>query len=129
MANLILVGDRVLIDPNIEGEQQTDSGILLPASVADKDRIRQGRVVNVGPGYLMANPEYSDQPWRRPDEAVRYLPLQAMAGDLAFFLRKEAIEFNYQGRSHVIVPHGAILVLVRPGAEDVLEHLDNLLES
>jgi len=129
MANLILVGDRVLIDPNFEGEQLTDSGIVLPASVADRDRVRQGRVISVGPGYLMANPEYSDQPWRRPDEAVRYLPLQAMAGDMAFFLRKEAIDFNYQGRAHVIVPHAAILVLVRPGAEDVLQSLDNLLES
>ena len=129
MPNLILVGDRVLIEPVSEGEQQTDSGIVLPASVADKDRVRHGRVVNVGPGYLTANPEFSDQPWRTPDEAVRYLPLQAIGGDIAYYLRKEAIEFNYQGKSHVIVPHAAILVLVRRGAEDVLEHLDNMLES
>ena len=129
MANLILVGDRVLIAPVSEGEQQTDSGIVLPASVADKDRVRHGRVVNVGPGYLTANPEFSEQPWRTKDEAVRYLPLQAMPGDVAYYLRKEAIEFNYHGKSHVIVQHAAILVLVRPGAQDVLSHLDNLLES
>ena len=125
---IVLVGDRVLIEP-MDGEQQTDSGILLPATVTEKERIRNGRVVKVGPGYLTANPEYSDEPWKKPHEAVRYLPLQAQPGDVAFFLRKEGTEFTYKGRSYLIVPHGAIMVLVRPKSEDVLKHLKGILEG
>jgi chaperonin GroES len=128
MGELIVVGDRILVQP-IDGEQQTESGIVLPATVNDKDRIRHGRVVRVGPGHITANPEYSDEPWRKPHDAVRYLPLQAQPGDLAYFTRKEATEFSYQGKQYLIVPHGAVLVLVRPGAKDVLESLQDMLES
>lgn len=127
MGELIVVGDRLLIEP-IDGEQHTESGIVLPASVTDKDRIRNGRVVRVGPGYLTANPEFSDQPWRKPHDAVRYLPLQAQPGDVAYFLRKEATEFSYNGKPYLVVPHGAVLVLIRPGAKDVLEHIQDMLD-
>ena len=65
MSEILVVGDRVLVEP-IDGEQQTESGILLPATVADKERVRCGRVIQTGPGYLTANPEYSDQPWKKP---------------------------------------------------------------
>lgn len=128
MSELILVGDRVLIEAE-DDEQVTDSGILLPASVAERDRIRRGRVVKVGPGYLMANPEYTDEPWRKPGDAVRYLPLQAQPGDVAYFLRKEAIELKYENRTFSVVPHGAILVLVRPEPKDVLQRIRGLLET
>lgn len=37
MGELILVGDRVLIDP-ADGEQKTQSGLVLPATVTEKDR-------------------------------------------------------------------------------------------
>jgi co-chaperonin GroES (HSP10) len=121
------VGDRVLIEPE-EDEQLTESGILLPASVAEKDRIRRGRVVKVGPGYLMANPEFSDEPWRKPNDAVRFLPLQAQPGDLAYFIRKEAIEMKYEGKPLVIVQHGAIVILLRPEPKDVLQRIQGLLE-
>jgi chaperonin GroES len=128
VSELILVGDRVLIQPE-DDEQVTDSGILLPASVAEKDRIRRGRVKKVGPGYLMANPEYSDEPWRKPHDAVRFLPLQAQVGDVAYFLRKEAIELKYENRLYQIVPHGAIVLLVRPDPNDVLQRIQGLLDS
>jgi len=77
MSELIIVGDRVLIEPH-EGEQQTAAGLVLPATVTEKERVGSGRVIRVGPGYLMANPEYSEgEPWSEPKEVVRYLPLQA----------------------------------------------------
>lgn len=127
MSELILVGDRVLIEPE-EDEQLTESGILLPASVAERDKIRRGRVVKVGPGYLMANPEFSDEPWRKPHDAVRYLPLQAQPGDLAYFLRKEAIELKYEGRNFVVVQHSSVVLLLRPEPKDVLQRIQGLLE-
>ena len=39
MSDLIIVGDRVLIKSD-SGEQQTESGLVLPASVAERDRNR-----------------------------------------------------------------------------------------
>ena len=118
----------MLVAP-LEGDQQTESGILLPPTVTEKDRIQSGRVITVGPGYLTANPEYSDQPWKKPHDAVRYLPLQAQPGDAAFFLRKEATEFSYKGVNYLIVPHGAIMILVRPKSEDVLKHVQGMLDG
>ncbi|MBS2039013.1 co-chaperone GroES [bacterium] len=127
MSELILVGDRVLLEAE-EEEELTQSGIVLPASVAEKDRVRRGRVVKVGPGYLMANPEYSDQPWRKPDDAVRYLPLQAQPGDLAYFIRKEAIELRHEGKNYLIVQHGAIVILLRPDTKDVIQRIQGMLD-
>ncbi|MFN8606616.1 MAG: co-chaperone GroES [Vulcanimicrobiota bacterium] len=127
MSELILVGDRVLLEAE-EEEELTQSGIVLPASVAEKDRVRRGRVVRVGPGYLTANPEYSDQPWRKPNDAVRYLPLQAQPGDLAYFIRKEAIELRHEGKNYLIVQHGAIVILLRPDTQDVIQRIQGMLD-
>ncbi|MSS73957.1 MAG: co-chaperone GroES [Candidatus Latescibacteria bacterium] len=126
MNELILVGDRVLIEPD-EGEQRTEAGLVLPATVMEREKVGTGRVIQVGPGYLMPNPEYSEgEPWTQPREVVRFLPLQAQPGDLAFFLRKEAIEITYEKKDYVILHHGAILALVRPKPGDILENIEGL---
>lgn len=118
MSELIIIGDRVLIRPE-DGEQRTDSGLLLPASVAEQENVRSGRVVKTGPGYLTQNPEYSEsETWKQTDTPVRYLPLQAEPGDYAFFLRTESIELKYDDTRYLIVPHSAILALVRNDSED-----------
>jgi co-chaperonin GroES (HSP10) len=123
MSELILVGDRVLIAPDA-GERQTDSGLYLPASIAEQERVQLGRVVRVGPGYVLPNPEYSEsEPWVTNRDAVRYLPLQAAPGDVAFFLRKEAIEIEYNAEKYLIIPHSAILALERSKAGEVLDDL------
>lgn len=129
MSDLIIVGDRVLLEPQ-DGEQQTNSGLYLPATVTEKEKVGAGRVVRVGPGHLMANPEYTDsEPWTHPERAIRYLPLQAQIGDFAFYLRKEAIELNYQDKAYLIVSHTAILALVRPKEEDILEDIAKLFDD
>ena len=121
-----MVGDRVLIAPD-EGERKTHSGLVLPASVAEQERVHSGRVVSTGPGYIIPNPEFSEgEPWSQNREAVRYLPLQAETGDHAFFLRKEAIEVEFEGNTFLIVPHGAILALHRNSADDILDSLGPL---
>jgi co-chaperonin GroES (HSP10) len=127
MPELIVVGDRVLIEP-LEGEKRTESGLILPATATEKDKVRNGRVLKVGPGYLVPNPEYSEaEPWKQPRQANRYLPLQAEPGDEAFFLKSQAIEVTWQGKNLLIVPHQAILVLLRPEPSDVLSNIDKLL--
>ncbi|MDE2996745.1 MAG: co-chaperone GroES family protein [Bacteroidota bacterium] len=123
MGELIMVGDRVLIAPD-EGERKTNAGLVLPASVAESDRVRSGRVVSTGPGYFTPNPEFSEgEPWSQHKDAVRYLPLQARTGDHAFFLRKEAIEIQFEEKTFLIVPHGAILALHRNDADDILDRI------
>jgi co-chaperonin GroES (HSP10) len=126
MQEIIIIGDRVLIEPE-HGEKQTQSGLYLPATVTDRERVSIGRVVRTGPGYVIPNPEFSEsETWAPSREAARYLPLQARAGDLAFFLRKEMIEVALNGKDYVIVPHNAILALIRDGADDVLDGIKNL---
>ena len=70
MGELIIVGDRVLIDP-VDHEQMTESGLVLPATVTEKDKIRSGRVVRAGPGYLTANPSIPRES-PGPDRNKRY---------------------------------------------------------
>ncbi|MEZ4699389.1 MAG: co-chaperone GroES family protein [Rhodothermales bacterium] len=126
MQEVIIVGDRVLIEPE-NGEKQTQSGLYLPATVTDQERVSIGRVVRTGPGYVIPNPEYSEtESWAPSRDAARYLPLQARPGDLAFFLRKELIEISLNGKDYVIVPHGAILALIRDNPEDLLSGIEGL---
>ncbi|MGE4159695.1 MAG: co-chaperone GroES [Planctomycetota bacterium] len=127
MGQLILTADRVLIEPR-DGEQQTPGGLLLPATVASKERVGAGRVIRVGPGFLVPNSESSEEPWNTPKAPARFIPLQAKPGDYAHYLRKESIEFEYRRKQYVIVPHGAILALVRPSEGEALEALDDLLD-
>lgn len=113
MNELILIGDRVLIEPGPQ-DGQTSSGLYLPASVKEKERIQGGRVVNVGPGYVMPNPEFMESDdWDPSRSVVRYLPLQASVGDYAFFMRKEAIELEFEEKRYLIVAHHQIVALVR----------------
>lgn len=123
MSQLIIIGDRVLIRPD-SGEQQTESGLVLPASVAERDRIGSGRIERVGPGHLIPNPDYSEgEPWTEPKTIGRYLPLEANIGDLAFYQRKDAVEFTFKQTKYFIVPHHALLALVRPDHEDMITEL------
>lgn len=136
MDEIIIVGDRVLIRPD-DGEKQTKTGLYLPATVVDQDNVNVGQVVRVGPGYVIPNPEYSDnESWAPSKNVARYLPLQAQPGDTAFFLRKEMIQITFRDEHFVIVPHSAILALVRSSADDILNELednlgdiDNLLDT
>ena len=110
---LIVVGDRVLLTLD-EGSEKTKSGLYLPASVREKDKVATGRVTKVGPGYPIPNPNYTeDEPWSTNKEPMRYIPLQAREGDYAIFLREQAIEVEYEDEKYLIVPQSAILMLLR----------------
>ena len=124
----MVVGDRVLIEP-LGGEQMTESGLVLPATVTEKDKVQGGRIIRVGPGYLTANPEYSEsEPWKKPHESVRYLPLQAEVGDFAYFLKRDAIEMQYKGHEFLVVRHSSILALVRPNSSDIIDENEKMLK-
>ena len=126
---LIITGDRVLILPQ-DGEQQTNSGLVLPASVLEKEKVGSGTVVKTGPGYLMANPDYSEgEPWATSRESVRYLPLQARPGDQALFLKKNAVEITFESSTYLIVHHAEIVALVRPERPDLLDDIQDILSG
>ena len=112
---LIVVGDKVLIDPDKE-EERSPHGLYLPPGVKQREKVQTGYVVKVGPGYPVANPNYIDQePWSTtPKDPVKYIPLQAEEGDYAVFLRDSAIEIQYEGKEYLIVPQSALMMLIRP---------------
>src|SRR5665648_1299110 len=91
----ILIGDRVLIRPkNPQGK--TTSGLYLPPTVQENEKTHSGYVVKVGPGYPIPVLTDADEPWKEKKDEVKYVPLQAKAGDLAVYLNKSGweIEFN-----------------------------------
>jgi len=111
LKKLIIIGDRVLIRPTRPNER-TQTGLYLPPGVQEKEKVQQGYVIKIGPGYAIPMPP-EDELWKNQEEQVRYLPLQAREGDLAIFLLSGATEIMYQGEKYFIVPQSAILMLER----------------
>ncbi|HDO27198.1 MAG TPA: co-chaperone GroES [Bacteroidetes bacterium] len=110
---LIVVGDRVLIKPKT-GTGKTRSGLLLPPGYKEKEEIQSGYVVKTGPGYPIPLPsEGIDEPWKKKEETIHYIPLQATVGDLAIFLKKGAVEIQFHNEKYFIVPQHSILLLER----------------
>ena len=115
---LIVVGDRVLVKPE-STEEKSDHGLVLPQTVIEKEKVQTGRIVAVGPGIPMPDPGADDEePWKNSERRPRYVPMQASEGDYAIFLRKAAIEIKYEGNEYLVVPQGAILLLMRDAEED-----------
>ncbi|MFD3003715.1 co-chaperone GroES [Pontibacter toksunensis] len=113
LEKIIIVGDRVLIKPKTVRDQ-TKSGLYLPPGVQQKEKVQEGYIMKVGPGYpIPADYGYDDESWGGEEEEVRYIPLQAREGDLAIYLQRDAIEISYLEERYFIVPQSAVLMLVR----------------
>jgi co-chaperonin GroES (HSP10) len=108
---LIVIGDRILIRPSRPSER-TDSGLYLPPGVQEKEKVQQGYVIKTGPGYAIPMPP-EEESWKRDEDQVKYIPLQAREGDLAIFLLSGATEVLYEGDKYYIVPQSAVLLLER----------------
>ncbi len=113
MDKLIVVGDRVLIKPLTE-PNKSRGGLLLPPGYKEKEEIHSGYVVKAGPGYPIPDPgDDMVELWKKKEEKTKYIPLQAQVGDLAIFLKKGAIEFQYHNERYFIVSQHSILLLER----------------
>lgn len=112
LKKLIVVGDRILVKPK-KASEKTASGLYLPPGVEEKEKVRSGYIIKVGPGYPIPMPTEEDEYWKDQDEKVRYVPLQAQEGDLAIFLQNGAIEIAYEGEKLFIVPQSSVLMLER----------------
>jgi len=111
--NLLVVGDRILVDLD-ERSERTATGLYLPPTVKEREKVQGGYIVKVGPGYPVGDAGASEEPWslRKPQD-LRYVPLQAQEGDYAIFLKEAAIEIEFDTKKYLIVPHSAVLALVR----------------
>lgn len=115
LEKIIVVGDRVLVKPKTAADQ-TKSGLFLPPGVQEKEKVQEGYIMRVGPGYpLPPDYGYDEDPTlgSQEEEEVRYIPLQAREGDLAIYLQRDAVEINYLGERYFIVPQSAVLMLIR----------------
>jgi len=109
---IIIIGDRVLISPD-PGKDRTDSGLYLPQGVAEKEKISAGYVIKVGPGYIIPYIADSSEPWKSKRNETYYITLQVRIGDYAIFLRKDAVEIEYDEKKFLIVSQSSILAVVR----------------
>jgi chaperonin GroES len=108
----MMIGDRVLIKPK-SPQDKTKSGLYLPPGVQEKEKIQLGYVVKVGPGYPIPAINDVDEPWKDKSSDVKYVPLQLKEGDLAIYLQKSGYEIEFKNEKYVIVPHAAILMIIR----------------
>ena len=108
----ILIGDRVLVKPKTP-ETKTKSGLILPPTVQQKEKIHSGYIIKTGPGYPIPAVVDTDEPWMTEKENVRYVPLQPKPGDLAIYLQNSGFEIEYKNEKYIIISQSAILMLIR----------------
>lgn len=112
LEKFIMVGDRVLVKPK-SPSSKTKSGLYLPPTVQEGEKILSGYIVKVGPGYPIPAISEEDEAWKQKQEDVKYVPLQAKAGDLAIYLNKSGFEIEFNKEKYIILPHSAILMIIR----------------
>lgn len=118
---LIVVGDRVLVQPE-EGQERTSVGLYLPKTAVEGEQIQGGTVVARGPGIPMPDPgEHDEEPWKQTGREARYVPMQAKVGDYALFFRRAAVEIKFEGKNYLVVPHAAILVIMRESGVEAVD--------
>ena len=108
----IMVGDRVLVKPRTN-QSKTTSGLYLPPTIENKEKLSSGYVIKVGPGYSIPAVNEFDEPWKNKSDEVKYVPLQAKIGDLAIYMQKSGWEVVINDESYIILPHSAIVMLIR----------------
>ena len=118
---LIVVGDRLLINPD-DSRDKTNFGLYLPQGIEEREKVQSGFVVKTGPGYPLPDPsDMGEEPWTQSKKDTKYVPLQVVEGDYVIFLRKPAIEIEFESKKYLILPQSAILLIVR---DDILSKLN-----
>lgn len=117
---VLVVGDRLLIQPD-KGDKKSPAGLYLPPSVVEKQEVKGGIVVEVGPGIPLGSPNDSiDEPWKENKSDIKYIPTQAEIGDYALYLGKASIEIEIEKKEYLIVPQSAILILIRDDLDKIV---------
>ena len=117
---VLVVGDRLLIQPD-KGDKTSPAGLYLPPSVVEKQEVKGGIVVEVGPGIPLGSPNDTiDEPWKDSKSDIKYIPTQAEIGDYALYLGKASIEIEIEKKEYLIVPQSAILILFRDDIDKIV---------
>ncbi|KMK74383.1 co-chaperone GroES [Alkalihalobacillus pseudalcaliphilus] len=89
------LGDRIVIE-QIESEEKTASGIVLPDSA--KEKPQEGKVVAVGAGRVADNGER--------------IALEVKEGDSIIFSKYAGTELKYEGKEYLILRESDILAVI-----------------
>jgi co-chaperonin GroES (HSP10) len=112
----LMIADNVLIKPHTP-QSRISAGLYLPPTAQRGEKLQCGYIIKTGPGYSMLSladeSEDESEEWKKKDAGVHYQPLQAHEGDLAVYLQNMAYEIKINDEPYMIVPHGAILMLIR----------------
>ena len=88
--------DRIVIQ-QLEAEQVTTSGIIIPDSA--KEKPQEGTVVSVGPG--------------RVDDNGKRVPIDVAIGDVVLYSRYGGTEVKYDGVEYLVLSARDILAIVQ----------------
>ncbi|WP_017729431.1 co-chaperone GroES [Halalkalibacterium ligniniphilum] len=89
------LGDRVIIE-QVESEEKTASGIVLPDSA--KEKPQEGKIVAVGTGRVTDNGER--------------IALEVKEGDSIIFSKYAGTEVKYDGKEYLILRESDILAII-----------------
>jgi co-chaperonin GroES (HSP10) len=108
----MMIGDKVLIKPT-NPQDKTKSGLLLPPTVQQNEKLQTGYIVKTGPGFPLPTQTDEDELWKNKKDKISYLPLQAKEGDLAVYLQSSGFDVIINDVKYLILPHSSIMMLVR----------------
>jgi chaperonin GroES len=91
------LGDRVLVKPDIAGDERSPSGIIIP-DTARKEKPERGEVVAVGDG--------------KRSEKGELIPLRVKKGDTIIFSKYGYDEVKIGDEEYYIVTESNILAIV-----------------
>lgn len=91
METLQMIGDRVLVKPDMI-EEKTTSGIYIPDTA--KERPSRGEVISVGPG-------------------VKDVEMVINVGDKVLFTKYGNSEITLNGQKHLIMKQNDILAIIK----------------
>jgi co-chaperonin GroES (HSP10) len=112
LEKFLMIGDKVLVKPtNPQGK--TKSGLLLPPSVQEGEKLQTGYIIKTGPGILVPSPSDESEAWKKKDDNASYLSLQAKEGDLAVYLQNAGYDIQINEEKYLILPHSSLLMLIR----------------
>ena len=63
----LMIGDKVLIKPK-NPQSQTKTGLYLPPSVREGEKIQAGYIIKIGPGYPLPAQAEEYEGWERKED-------------------------------------------------------------
>jgi chaperonin GroES len=96
--SIVPQGDRVLVKPEIMGDEKSPSGIIIP-DTAQKEKPEQGKVVAVGEG--------------KRNEKGDVLPMRVKVGDTIVFSKYGFDEVKIDDEEYYIVSESSILAVIK----------------